>query len=174
MRRTSTRADAAHTYALTLTSTPAGRSALAAALSALADAESWTSTRDAPAESVALAHVLSEAWRDDRLERCAALLARRKIAPAIKVIGYRMGGVTWYIPSDGNHRAEAARNAGRLRIRASVGGTYAIALENFVVRSEFGYENLYRRDGDFARLCIDLTDERRDTLVALGVRRVCL
>jgi hypothetical protein len=158
-------------YEIDLAKTPAGRYALAGALAALSDSHDWTSTKNTPLRSIALARVLSEAWNPGRLETCATLLAEGKRAPAIKVVGYRVNGRVWYTPSDGNHRAEAARNAGRARIRADVGGEYAIPLDLYMVRREIEGERLYRRDGEWARLVLELRDDTAETLVRLGVPR---
>ena len=115
-----------------LAATPAGRTELAGALAALSDSRDWTThSRPTRPHAIAIARVLSEAWSPDRLERSSERLLNGEKAPPISVVRYRLHGRSWYAVSDGNHRTEAARSTGRTYIRALIGGTYIIDLDEY-------------------------------------------
>ena len=72
--------------------------------------------------SISLARVQAWPWNEGRLTRCAARLAAGERAPAIHVQRYWLCGEAYYTLSDGHHRATAATQAGRRRIRAVIHG----------------------------------------------------
>ena len=70
--------------------------------------------------------VLTKAWRPDRLRRCRDRPAAGEQAPAISVVGFRLGPRrVLYGVSDGMHRTVAHREAGR-KVKAKIGGYYFV------------------------------------------------
>lgn len=109
---------AARAPACTLLSLPA--EVLAALLPALADLDTYQSLNHVAAVSVD--RCVAMAWNADRLERCRRLLAACEKAPPVHLSRYWLHGQALYTVSDGNHRIVAAKEAGRRRIRARIGG----------------------------------------------------
>lgn len=72
--------------------------------------------------AVTVDRVAAYAWNEGRLERCRRLLAEGERAPAVHLSRYWLHGLAFYTVSDGMHRTVAAREAGRQRIRARIGG----------------------------------------------------
>jgi len=93
---------------------------LAALLPALADLDTCQSLNHVAA--VAVDRVAAFAWNPGRLERCRRLLAAGEKAPPVHLSRYWLHGQALYTVSDGMHRTVAAREAGRRRIRARIGG----------------------------------------------------
>ena len=111
--------------------------------------------------------VLAKAWNPQRLERCRRRLAAGEAAPAVHVVGYRIGRTVVYGVSDGMHRTTAAREAGR-RIKARIGGHYLIRPERYLVT--LGW--LWRQSNDElgTRYGVTAVDETRVAqLTRLGV-----
>jgi hypothetical protein len=114
--------------------------------------------------------VLAEAWNADRLARCRELLAAGEQAPAISVVGFRIGGRgLLYDASDGMHRTIAAREAGRT-IRARISGYYAIVPAAHVLWRD----HLWRRDGGRWRMADfePVPEDLQAILMALGVKAI--
>jgi uncharacterized ParB-like nuclease family protein len=92
---------------------------LAGTLASLSDSRDWTThSRPKHPHAIPIARVLSEAWSVGLLERSSEQLVDGEKAPPIPVVRYRLRGRSWYGVSDGNHRTEAARRAGRTHMRA--------------------------------------------------------
>ena len=89
-------------------------------LVAIADHDGWQDIDRT--QAVSIRRVLATAWAPYRLERSAARLAAGERAPAINATRYILNGEGWYIPSDGNHRTVAAREAGKRTIRCRIAG----------------------------------------------------
>lgn len=117
---------------------------------------------------IAISACLAEAWRPDRLARCAALLAEGSEAPPVSAIAYRLGKSLFFDLSDGNHRVIAARHAGRKTIRAAVGGLYILDPAAFGVRNGC----LWRHEGNGRwRFVWDVEPRDVEPLIRLGVRK---
>lgn len=111
--------------------------------------------------------VLAEAWRPDRLRRCRDRLAEGEQAPAIAVVGFRLGRRrVLYGVSDGMHRTVAHREAGR-KIKAKIGGYYPVE----PTRHALWRDHLWRREGSGLRMLgmEAVPDELRLVPLALGV-----
>jgi hypothetical protein len=78
------------------------------------------------------ARVLAEAWHAGRLARCRERLAAGEQAPAIAVVGFRIGRLALYDVSDGLHRAVAHREAGR-KVKARISGYHRIEPSRYVL-----------------------------------------
>ena len=70
--------------------------------------------------AIAVARVLNNPWSEMRLNECRRRLAAGETAPPIVVHRFWLFGEPFYTLSDGNHRTEAVREAGRQRIRAEI------------------------------------------------------
>jgi len=116
--RASVTKEAARVPAYALLGLPA--EVLAALLPALADLDTCQSLNHVAA--VAVDRVAAVAWNERRLEHCRRLLAAGEKAPPVHLSRYWLHGQALYTVSDGNHRTVAAREAGRQRIRARIGG----------------------------------------------------
>jgi hypothetical protein len=111
--------------------------------------------------------VLAEAWRPDRLRRCRDRLAAGEQAPAISVVGFRLGRYrVLYGVSDGMHRTVAHRETGR-KVKAKIGGYYPIE----PTRHALWRNHLWRReDGGLRLLGMEtVLEDLRLILLALGV-----
>lgn len=111
--------------------------------------------------------VLAEAWRPDRLRRCRERLAAGEQAPAIAVVGFRLGRRrVLYGVSDGMHRTVAHREAGR-KVKAKIGGYYPVEPAQYALWRD----RLWRRkDGKLHMLGMEaVPEELRLVLLALGV-----
>jgi uncharacterized ParB-like nuclease family protein len=109
--------------------------------------------------------LLAEAWSPTRLARCRRLLEGGEKPPPISAIGLRYRGTTWYGVDDGNHRVVAAREAGKARVMAKLGGCWTCMPENWRLwRSRL----MRLRDGLLSDM---LTPEEAMVLGALGVER---
>lgn len=89
-------------------------------LVAIADHDGWQDIDRT--QAVSIRRVLASAWDPGRLERAVERLAAGERAPAIHATRYWLTGEGWYIPSDGNHRTVAAREAGKRTIRCRITG----------------------------------------------------
>ena len=79
------------------------------------------------------ARILAKAWHKGRLADCRERLAAGEQAPAISVVGFRIGrGAVLYDVSDGMHRTIAHREAGR-KIKARISGYYRIEPSRYVL-----------------------------------------
>jgi hypothetical protein len=106
---------------------------------------------------------MAEAWNPMRLERARRQLADGKKAPAIRVIGFRLGRAVLYAPEDGIHRTVAAREAGQ-EIKARIQGQYRVSPNAFLI----AHGCLWRANN--GRGVDELRDDRvRAALIALGV-----
>ena len=149
---------------------PSARSRL---LTAVADLDTWRPLDRVVAVSVV--RVLAVAWNPGRLARCKQRLAAGERAPALHVSRYWLHGEPWYLLSDGNHRAVAAREAGLTRIRARIGGEVWCDPANHVLddRRQLWRKIVDERFGPCLRMVpVDVDDELAAALLAVGVEGV--
>lgn len=121
--------------------------------------------------SVPIHRILAYAWRPDRLERCAALLAEGRTPPPVHLVRYKLAGLNWYTVSDGHHRTVAARNAGRKRIRAVVPCETPCHPERYVLHDGRLWRKMVHPSfGHCLQLVsVDITPEVAAALIAVGV-----
>lgn len=92
----------------------------------------WTSNPDADrAVAIPVSKVLNVPWNEGRLQRAVEGLAAGVRFPPIDVTRVVAGRRVFYQVSDGMHRTEAHRLAGRKTIRAEVSGTMVCPLKSF-------------------------------------------
>ena len=116
--------------------------------------------------------VVAWAWNEGRLARAARLLAAGEKAPPIRVSRYWIRGEALYTVADGMHRTIAARQAGRKRITAVIGGEVQCHPERYLLERSTG--RLWREVPPDKRLITlvqsDIGPELAAALVAVGVR----
>jgi hypothetical protein len=95
------------------------------------------------------------------------LLAGGEPAPAISVVGLRIGRTMLYDVADGHHRTVAHREAGR-KVKARISGYHRIEPAQFVLWRD----RLWRQAGDGLHMVgiEPVPDDLRSVLLALGVR----
>lgn len=147
------------------------RRAVADALTLVSDLDSW---RDLSHRGrVSVGRVMSYCWHPGRLERCLDKAEEGTKPPPIHVIRVNVGRgrsrEAYYIPSDGNHRTEAARKLGRERIYATISGEYEARPEYFAL--DVPARKLWRTVGRgvYTLIRADLSDEVIAVLRALHV-----
>lgn len=114
------------------------------------------------------ARVLAEAWSAGRLARCRERLAAGEQAPAISVVGFRIGrSEVLHDVSDGRHRTVAHREAGR-KIKARISGYHRIE----PTHHGLWRDRLWRQEGDRLRMIAiePVPEELRRILLALGIQ----
>lgn len=119
--------------------------------------------------------VLAMAWNDFRLQRAIQRLADGEKAPPIHVSRYWLYGEAYYILSDGNHRAIAARNAGHKFIMARISGEATSHLHNCYLEVLAG--RLWRYIGPtsmtratYKFISDGWTDAKADFAIAAGIK----
>jgi uncharacterized ParB-like nuclease family protein len=79
------------------------------------------------------ARILAQAWHTGRLADCRERLAAGEQAPAISVVGFRIGrSAVLYDVADGMHRTIAHREAGQ-KIKARISGYHRIEPSRYVL-----------------------------------------
>jgi hypothetical protein len=118
---------------------------------------------------VRLDRVLYTAWKPSRLEDCREKLAQGLTAPAVKLVGLKLGSATWYSVSDGMHRCAARAEAGKTHISAVVSGYHACDPAAFVLWRG----DVWREQPDGTRQWVwEPTPETVPELLRIGVREV--
>ena len=124
------------------------------------------------AAAISVDRVVAWAWNEGRLERATRLLAAGEKAPPIRVSRYWLHGEALYSVADGMHRTVAARQAGRQRIRAVIGGEVQCHPERYLL--ERSTRRLWREVTPDKRLITlvqwDIGPELAAVLVAVDVR----
>ncbi len=142
---------------------------MARLLPALADLESAKSLGYVAA--VAVDRVAAYAWHEGRLARCRQHLAAGEKAPPVHLSRYWLHGQAFYTVSDGMHRTVAAREAGRQRIRAKIGGEcWCTPEQHWLSRSTGRLWREVQPGGHRLTLVMcDIEPELADALLAVGV-----
>jgi hypothetical protein len=118
---------------------------------------------------VRLDRVLYTAWKPSRLERCREKLAQGLTAPAIKLVGLKLGSETWYSVTDGMHRCAARAEAGKTHINALVSGYHVCDPSSFILWRG----DVWREASDGARQWVwEPTPDTVPVLRKIGVRDV--
>jgi len=122
--------------------------------------------------AISVDRVVAWAWNPGRLARAARLLAAGEKAPPIHVSRHWLCGEALYTVADGMHRTMAARQAGRQRITAVIGGEVQCHPERYMLERSTG--RLWREVPPDKRLITlvqsDIGPEVAAALVAVGVR----
>ena len=122
--------------------------------------------------AISVDRVVAWAWNEGRLARATRLLAAGEKAPPIHVSRYWLCGEALYSVADGMHRTIAARQAGRQRIIARIGGEVQCHPERYMLERSTG--RLWREVPPDKRLITlvqsDIGPELAAALVAVGVR----
>jgi hypothetical protein len=116
------------------------------ALSLLSDYDTWADGSERP-HRIRTHLVVATAWNAGRLERCREHRARGEKAPAILVCRFQLPEISLYVPSNGNHRTIAAREAGEDLINARVEGTYQVKVAGHVLHERKGSTSLWVAEG---------------------------
>lgn len=142
---------------------PVSRQSISA-LMLLTESESWASSEETLA--LPLAAIGYDEWNSTRTERCLDAIKNGIELPPIKVVRLVVNGDEYYSLSDGNHRCIAMERSGRVDILSTVGGTYSINPDRFVI-----YQNcLWQLNGRHLNLISeDLGSELKSELVRFGV-----
>jgi hypothetical protein len=114
------------------------------------------------------ARVLAEPWSPGRLTQCRKLLAAGELAPAITVVGWRLGRHVFYGVTDGMHRTVAHREAG-LKVKARITGYGEAQPAAHVLWDDI----LWQQRGErLRRVSYYLPEELQRILLVLGVRGI--
>lgn len=124
--------------------------------------------------SISVANIVNVPWSEKRLASVREAIDQGQKLDPITVTGFRIAGKTYYIPSDGMHRVEAARLRGDARMRAFVSCKVDCEPDRYLLnveRRELWIVDARLGPGIYRFVADQLTDDEMKLLDRFGVPR---